>query len=138
MDLFPTFLNMAGGEAGNYPDLDGIDITETFLELGAVRERVIYYRQDDFVAYRHGAWKLFVNDPNPWSDEIQDSDLPLLYNLEIDPSEAFNVAEEHPEVVEQITALATAHSDSVVRVPSQLTAILPEFQEEYDRYHNNQ
>lgn len=138
MDLFPTFLNMAGGEVGSYPDLDGIDITETFLDLRPIRERVIYYRQDDFVAYRHGAWKLFVNDPNPWSDEIQDSDLPLLYNLEIDPSEAFNVAEENPEVVEQITALATAHSDAVVRVPSQLTAILPEFQEEYDRYHNNQ
>ena len=136
MDLFPTFLNMAGAEVGVYPNLDGIDITETFLGLRAVRERVIYYRQDDFVAYRHGAWKLFVNDPNPWSDEVLDSDLPLLYNLEVDPSEAFNVADEHPEVVERITALATAHSDSVVRVPSLLIEILPEFQESYDRHRN--
>ena len=138
MDLFPTFLNIAGGEVGNYPDLDGIDITETFLELRAVRERVIYYRQEDFVAYRHGAWKLFVNDPNPWSDEFQESDLPLLFNLEIDPSEAFNVADEHPEVVERITALAAAQEDTVDRVPSQLIGILPEFQESYDRYHNSQ
>ena len=136
MDLFPTFLNMAGADASGYTNLDGIDITETFLELRTVRERVIYYRQEDFVAYRHGAWKLFVNDPNPWSDEIQESDLPLLFNLEIDPSEAFNVSDEHPEVVARITALAAAHEDSVERVPSQLIGILPEFQEEYDRHHN--
>ena len=138
MDLLPTFLNMAGADASGYSSLDGIDITETFLEIRAVRDRVIYYRQEDFVAYRHGAWKLFVNNPNPWSDEFQDSDLPLLYNLEVDPSEAFNVAEDNPEVVARITALAAAHEDSVERVPSQLIGILPEFQEEYDRYHNNQ
>ena len=137
MDLFPTFLNMAGADASGYSSLDGIDITETFLELRAVRDRVIYYRQEDFVAYRHGAWKLFVNDPNPWSDEIQESDLPLLYNLEVDPSEAFNVAKENPEVVARITTLADAHENSVEMVPSQLIGILPEFQEEYDRYHNS-
>jgi len=138
MDLFPTFLNMAGEDASGYSSLDAIDITGTFLELRDLRERIIYYRQEDLVAYRHGAWKLFVNDPNPWSDEYQDTDLPLLFNVEADPSEQFNVADEHPEVVERLTALAEAHRDSVERVPSELARILPEFQENFDRYNNNQ
>ena len=138
MDLFPTFLNMAEADASGNSSLDGIDITKTFLELRAVRERVIYYRQEDFVAYRNGAWKLFVNAPNPWSDEFLESDLPLLFNVEIDPSEAFNVADEHPEVVERIIALAAAHEESVELVPSQLIGILPHFQEAYVLYHNSQ
>ena len=131
------FLSLAGADLSGYPALDGFDIVETFLGLGAVREQVVYYRQEDFVAYRHGAWKLFVSDPNPWSDEYRDSDLPLLFNVEVDPSEQFNIADEHPEVVERLAALADAHRDSVERAPSELVRILPEFQEGFDRYNNS-
>ena len=44
----------------------------------------------------------------------------MLYNLEVDPSEQWDVAEEHPEIIAEIKAVAVAHGKTVVAVPSQL------------------
>ncbi|MFT4556448.1 MAG: arylsulfatase A, partial [Planctomycetaceae bacterium] len=46
-------------------------------------------------------------------------------NLEVDPSEKWDVAEKHPEVIAEIKAAADAHGKTVVAVPSQLEIPLP-------------
>lgn len=134
LDLLPTFLSMAGKEI---PDqLDGIDLSDTFLSNKAVRNEMFYYRQGQMVAYRQGPWKLFIRDPNPWNDEFSDEDLPLLYHMEHDPAEKFNVADEHPEVVKDFMVAAEKHQAGVVPVPSQIDRILPEFQAAFDKMQN--
>jgi hypothetical protein len=45
---------------------------------------------------------------------------PLLFNLEVDPSETTDVAADHPEIVAKIVAAAKAHEATVVPVPLQL------------------
>ena len=134
LDLFPTFVRLAGADPAEYPALDGMDIAETFFEQEEVREEVFYYGLTDLVAYRRGAWKIFLQDPNPWTDEIQEDDLPLLFNVDQDPSEKYDVADEHPQVVERLTALAEEHRGSVQKIPSLINGILPEYQENYDLY----
>jgi arylsulfatase A len=50
----------------------------------------------------------------------QPHDPPLLYHLEHDPSERFDIAADHPSVVARLTALAEAHRASVQPVEDQL------------------
>ena len=45
---------------------------------------------------------------------------PLLYNLDEDPSEQFDVAKKHPDVLKEIAAVAAEHKQGVHAVPSQL------------------
>jgi hypothetical protein len=47
-------------------------------------------------------------------------DMPLLFNLNIDPSEKYNVAEDHPEIIDEIKQVLAEHLKSVVLVENQL------------------
>jgi hypothetical protein len=49
----------------------------------------------------------------------------LLYNLDEDPSERFDVAARHPDVVRRILELVEAHRRTVVTVTNQLDIPLP-------------
>ena len=50
----------------------------------------------------------------------EEHDPPLLYNLEVDPSEKYNVAESNPDVIEQIKALVKIHNLNLVKGEDQL------------------
>ena len=134
LDVFPTLLRMAGGDLAAHPDLDGVDAAATLAGGALAREDLHYYETRGLVAYRRGPWKLFVADPNPWSDEYADDDLPLLFHLERDPSERHDVAAEHPEVVARLHGMAQAHLDAAGETASRITDVLPEFQESYAEY----
>jgi hypothetical protein len=43
-----------------------------------------------------------------------------LYNVEIDPSEAFDVAEQHPEILAQAAQRVAAHRQQLVQAPTLL------------------
>ena len=137
LDLFPTFLQMAGGDPAAHAGLDGVDVFRTFSEQEEVREEVFYYGSyghRELVAYRNGAWKIFLRDPNPWSDrEEEEGGLPWLFNVDVDPSEKYNVADGNPDVVERLAALARQHEEGVVGVPSRIEGVLPEFQESFEK-----
>ena len=45
---------------------------------------------------------------------------PELYHLLYDPSEKYNIAKDHPEVIEQIRKLVTEHQKTVKPVVNQL------------------
>lgn len=124
MDLFPTFLEMTGADLGNKVDFDGKNAILTFKEGKEIQNQVFFYQQKNLVAYRRGRWKIFVRDPDPWNDEITEEDLPLLYNLDEDPSEQFNRAADFPDIVTDLTNLVEQHRKTIVRVPSRLDSIL--------------
>ena len=122
MDLLPTFIAMAGAELPSDRTLDGRDISPLMLgEPGAKspHEAFYYYRETHLDAVRSGQWKLVY--PRPGRDEsewllsrggaflgeILEPVTELeLYNLESDIGEQNNVAAQHPDVVERLTALA--------------------------------
>jgi hypothetical protein len=47
-------------------------------------------------------------------------DPPLLFNLDVDPSERFNVADKHPDVLANIQSLVQKHRAGMQPAPSQL------------------
>ena len=133
LDLFPTIVSLAGGEYDK-KSLDGLDISKTFFENTPIRTNIHYYRQDTLIALRHKEWKIYIKDPNPWDDSFTKQDMPLLYNIENDPSEKYNIAEENIDIVKKLQNLSLNHIQSVHKSPTQYDKILPSYQSAYDDY----
>jgi arylsulfatase A len=104
MDFLPTFAAMAGAELPTDRVIDGRDISALMTgKPGAESpyDAFIYHvRHGDIAGIRVGSWKLLVDcESEHWRHEGD-----ALYNLERDPGETNNVANENPEKVEQLKA----------------------------------
>ena len=90
LDLYQTLLATAGAEAP--PGGDGHDLAEFWAGRASQspRREFIYHRGSQPQGIRVGSWKLRTVD----GDE--------LFQLDIDSSERYNVAEEHPEIVAEL------------------------------------
>ncbi len=100
MDLFPTFLALAGLEpppADSPNRLDGTSLAPLLLRGDALPARTLFWRIRDRKAARRGPWKLVMASGRAAE----------LYNLEADIGETRNLAADHPErVVELRSAVA--------------------------------
>jgi arylsulfatase A-like enzyme len=127
LDLFPTFLELAGIPQPSDGALDGHSLVP-ILEGGPSRpERTIYYFKGGFLeAAREGRWKLRETAPEGsgrthaavidaflertrtqrrsfTTAEVFGGDAVVeLYDLDVDPSEQWNVAADHPDIVERL------------------------------------
>jgi arylsulfatase A-like enzyme len=123
MDFLPTFANIAGVEAPDDRVLDGYDIGPVLFNSGEnPRDEVIYYRGTQVFAIRKGKFKAhFLTQPEYGPNRvITEHDPPLLYDLGVDPGEQYNVAEDHPEVIQQMIEIKEQHEASVEPVENQL------------------
>jgi arylsulfatase A-like enzyme len=134
LDLYPTIMSIAGAKDSSVMGIIGTDISKTFFQNLPVYNNIHYYRQDTLVALRHEEWKIYVNDPEPWNDEYTISDLPLLFNLNHDPSEKYNLSDKNPKIIEKLKQLVDDHLQSVEVNKSQLNEILPTYKKAYDAY----
>ena len=134
LDLYPTLIAMTGNEISNQEELDGLNIKNTFVNNEPVRHDIHYYRQDTLIGIRHKEWKMYIKDPNPWNDDLTEKDIPVLYNIEHDPSEKYNVTNQHSDIVDRIVTLSEEHIQKVTKIPSKYDTILPEYQSAYDAY----
>ena len=122
MDILPTFCRLAGVELPGDRVYDGGDISPALFGTGpSGREVVFYYRGTRIFAVRKGPYKAHFITKSAYGpdDEVQ-HDPPLLYHLEHDPSELYNVAEQHPEVLEDIRAEIEKHRQTLIPVKNQL------------------
>tara|TARA_B100000886_G_scaffold328199_1_gene276366 strand:+ start:130 stop:1533 length:1404 start_codon:yes stop_codon:yes gene_type:complete len=136
LDFFPTLVSLAGGEYDK-KSLDGVDISKTFFENSNVRSDIHYYRQDTLIALRHKEWKMYIKDPNPWDDGPTQKDMPLLYNVEQDPSEKYDIAKSNQKIISMLEDISLDHIQSIKKTPSQYEQILPSYQTAYDEYNKN-
>ncbi|MCY4223636.1 MAG: sulfatase [Bacteroidetes bacterium] len=122
MDLMPTIVQLAGAEIPQDRILDGVDLMPVFLDPAAsVREEVYFYRGTNLWAVRKGPWKLHYMTQSAYvGDEPIVHDPPILFHLERDPEERFNVATEEEEVISEIQAVVDQHLANLNRAPSQL------------------
>jgi arylsulfatase A-like enzyme len=122
MDLLPTFLALAGVPAPAGRTLDGVDLSALLLGRGpSARTSLPYYRGTRLFALRKGRFKAhFITQPGYGREPARLHERPLLFDLETDPSESFDVAAEHPSVAEELKADAQRFRDSVTLGPSQL------------------
>ena len=123
MDLFATAVALAGAAIPSDRPIDGTDLSALLLTGRALPARpFFYYRGEEILACRLGPWKAhfatqagFGGKPKP-----DRHDPPLLFHLERDPSERFNVAAENPAVFAEIRAAVSQHAAALVRGEPQL------------------
>jgi len=127
MDLFNTALTLAGAEIPRDRPIDGKNLLPLLQGTGpGQREVMFYYRDTSLYALRKGPWKAhFVTRPAYGADPAQKHDPPLLFNLEQDPSERFNVAAEQPRVLEEIRLELERHQAGMVPAKNQLEEVIP-------------
>ena len=118
LDVLPTIASLAGAKLPAGLALDGTDISGALTGSGDAGERPFYYwNVNDLRAVRQGRWKLHVGANNVVDSPtgIQKLDAPLLYDLLTDPSEQYDVAKLHPDIVARLKALLLKHEKSVAR-----------------------
>lgn len=102
IDWFPTLGNLT--EAALPDNLDGTDLSPVLFGSGALEKRDLYWIWNKTInrwALRYGDWKIVRYTkkepqlPSDWE----------LYNLKNDPKEKTNVADQHPEVRQQLHTL---------------------------------
>ncbi|MFD2257730.1 sulfatase [Luteolibacter algae] len=95
-DLFPTLVEIAGGDVSKYKDLDGISLLDVIREDTTLdRGEPIYgYRayEDLYASVREGDWKLLAYR----SGKVK------LYNIAKDISEEKDLATSNPEKAEEL------------------------------------
>jgi uncharacterized sulfatase len=100
MDLYNTALALAGADASR--GVDGFDLTETLSgQAASPRELLFYYRAGDLYAVRKGRYKLSFVSEGAYGmppDRVEHT-APVLYDLQTDPGERFDIARQHPAVV---------------------------------------
>ncbi len=111
MDLLPTFTRLADGQLLSDHKIDGHDMAPLlFGEADATSpyEAFYYYALDQLQAVRSGPWKLFLpveSARHPHFGQQLPPQL-LLFNVVEDIGCQQNVAEDHPDVVARLLALA--------------------------------
>ncbi|NKB67860.1 MAG: sulfatase-like hydrolase/transferase [Candidatus Latescibacteria bacterium] len=99
MDLHPTLAALAGVELPADREIDGVDLSPLLLgQAGAVspHQAFFYYKRNSIEAVRSGPWKLHLRKDN--------EELRALYNLENDIGETTDLADQHPDIVQELLA----------------------------------
>ncbi|MBI4602964.1 MAG: sulfatase [Planctomycetes bacterium] len=124
LDVFPTFLTLAGIEPPRDRAIDGREVSALLLGTAAPPEApFFYYRDETLMAVRKGPWKAHVlTRPGYGAAEPKRHDPPLLFQLERDPSEVHDVAKQHPEVVRDLLGEVERHRAGLRAPPSRLEA----------------
>ena len=89
---------------------DSYDLTPMLLGEGpSARELLFYYRGYDLMAVRKGPWKMHLITQSGYANDRTEHDPPLLFQIEHDPSEQYNVAKGNPQVITEIMAAVESH-----------------------------
>jgi len=133
LDLLPTFMTMAGIDYEE-ETFDGRDISSSFFLEKEVAHPIYYYQQQELMAMRNGSWKIFVKNPNPRGREFVDNDFPILFNLDEDPSEQYNLAKKNPAVLEKMGEQVNLHIKNSLLKSSLIDSIAPAYQAVFNQY----
>lgn len=123
LDLFPTAMQLAGMKLPDDRIIDGMDLSQTLFEAApSPRKIMFFYRGEKLYAVRKGPYKAhFFTQPGYGKDRVETRhDPPLLYHLEHDPSEKYDVAADHPEVISDILEEVRKHREKLVPGDNQI------------------
>ena len=102
MDLYPTIAELTGAKVLN--NIDGISLIPVIEGKTTTNKRYLYWDTKHQKAVRYGKWKFLKTEKVP-NSKLQISKTPkgeFLYDLEKDPGESTNLANQYPEVMQQL------------------------------------
>ncbi|NPA37401.1 MAG: sulfatase [Chlorobi bacterium] len=97
MDIYPTLLDIVGGEKPQ--GIDGISIKNVLLKNETLPERTLFWKFRNARVVRQGDWKLIVTKEKNKEEKIE------LFNLKDDISESVNLAEKEGDRIENMRKL---------------------------------
>jgi arylsulfatase A-like enzyme len=105
-DWYPTLLRLAGATLDQPRPIDGKDLWPVLTQGAPSPHEEILLNVDDTIgAIRRGRWKLIRNEPTRPAPEQRIE----LFDLESDPGETKNLADEQPRVVADLVARLDAY-----------------------------
>lgn len=111
MDLYQTCLSLAGAEIPKDRPLDGFNLAPILFEQGkSQRKEHFYYFAEEPYAVRKGDYKAHFITHEGYS-KLPEEKLahPLLFDIRHDPSEKYDIAADHPEIVAELKKLFDKH-----------------------------
>jgi len=124
LDIFPTLLHLAGVGIPDDRIVDGKNIAGllTGRDTRQPHEAIYFYHYDLLEGVRAGRWKYFEKtnryvwpialDTAPIADAMGRKQMgnrwPLLYDLQSDPGESYNVINTHPDIARRLRAMLLA------------------------------
>ncbi|MBN1361156.1 MAG: sulfatase [Sedimentisphaerales bacterium] len=127
MDLYTTMLKLAGAEVPTDRVVDGLDLRPVLFGKGASpRDTMFYYRGTRLYAVRKGSYKAhFTTRTGYGPDRPVKHDPPQLYHLGHDPSEKYDIAKDHPDIIAAMMKEVERHRRTLKPAPDQLAERLP-------------
>jgi arylsulfatase A-like enzyme len=88
----------------------------------SARKGVFYYRGPTLYAARLGDYKMHFKTQGAYGmfGGLEEHEPPLLYNVNQDPSENYNIANENPEILSEINRLVKDHQANLIVGEDQL------------------
>lgn len=114
LDLLPTFCEIAGVSLPSDRIYDGVSLLNVLTDKSKCKREVFcFYRGSELYAIRKGNYKAhFMYKSAYGPDKKIVYEKPVLYDLGVDPEELYNIADQHPEVVSELTTLMNEHKAS--------------------------
>ena len=123
LDLFATITSLAGAKIPAGRIMDSYDLGPTlFQRKPSPRTVMFYYRGQHLFAVRKGAYKAhFVTMTAYQKDNHREEhDPPLLFHINHDPGENFDISAQHPDIIEDILKTVREHRDKLIVGEDQL------------------
>ncbi len=120
LDIKATLASLTGAELIE-EQRDSYDLSATLLHgAPSPRKEMFFYRGVELFAVRHGSYKLHYSTQSGYKNDRVDYEKPLLYNLDMDPGENYDIADENPEIIADINRIRDAHQATLKPVENQL------------------
>ena len=114
LDLYPTFMSISNISYKDDNELDGVDLSEVLFNNGSsTREIMPFYNGSELYAFRYKNYKLHLKTSS-WFSKVETHDPPMLFDLDVDPSEKYNISEENPEKINEILKIINLHKEKIV------------------------
>lgn len=120
VDLYPTFINLAGGSLDQALPIDGVDVWPVLTQGASRSSNEIVHGPETI---RVGDWKLIQGHAEyyGWSA----GGVTQLYNIPQDPYEETNLADQYPDKVAELEARLAYHATQAREFPERVN--IPNF-----------